>query len=299
MTIPHEIRANNSRLLYLVSDWLNKHEDLIDAAEVAELSEACGVDAAYAYALLLAAAYGFEVDENPAHRRFFEGWLLPMLSEQPLAPYVEDAYYQSIKIPTERRGSWQLRTQLIQPCQPFVCNDMLRLDDGRVLPQIGFFTAPFPYPAVLEDDREWMTLMPNETISTLPAVAEASGRVLTYGLGLGYFSFMAANKPDVASVTVVERDPQVIALFRKYILPQFPQPQKIRIIEADAFEFAAAEMPKGEYDFVFADIWHDVGDGLPLYRPFKELEPLSPHTRYMYWIEPTMLCYEDDSLWAE
>ena len=36
-----------------------------------------------------------------------------------------------------------------------------------------------------------------------------------------------------------------------------------------------------------------------LYRRFKELEPLSHATRYMYWIEPTMLCYEDDSLWAE
>ena len=86
------------------------------------------------------------------------------------------------------------------PYEPFVCRDFKVLPDGRMLPQIAFFTEKYPFPAVLENGREWMTLQPNEMVTTWPAIAKAKGRVLTFGMGLGYFTYHAAEKPEVESV---------------------------------------------------------------------------------------------------
>ena len=43
------------------------------------------------------------------------------------------------------------------------------------------------------------------------------------------------------------------------------------------------------FDTVFTDLWHDAGDGLPLYRRMKALEVPGP--RYFYWIEKTVRAY--------
>jgi len=92
-------------------------------------------------------------------------------------------------------------------------------------------------------------------------------------------------KSEVDSVTVVEKSPDVIRLFKKHILPQFPNSDKIRMIEADAFEYAEEVMPNECYDLAFVDTWRDASDGVPMYERMKALEKLSPNTEFMYWIE--------------
>lgn len=111
--------------------------------------------------------------------------------------------------------------------------------------------------------------------------------MLTFGLGLGYYAFHCLLKPDVRRVTVVERDPDIISLFRALLLPHFPRPDALEIIQADAFDFAPKHLPA--YDVVFTDLWHDVSDGLPLYQRMKALEV--PGVKYLYWIEQTLRCY--------
>ena len=66
---------------------------------------------------------------------------------------------------------------------------------------------------------------------------------------------------------------------------------KIRVIEDDAFRYAREVLPGEKCDFVFADIWRDVSDGLPCYLRFRALEHLTPHTVWRYWIEPSMLSH--------
>ena len=68
----------------------------------------------------------------------------------------------------------------------------------------------------------------------------------------------------------------VIHLFKQYVLPQFNNARKIKIIKADAFEFARKHMPKGNYDFVFTDLWHDVSDGIDMYLKMKQYESIVP-----------------------
>ena len=99
------------------------------------------------------------------------------------------------------------------------------------------------------------------------------------------------------SVTIVERSPEVIELFKTLLLPQFPHKDKIRVICSDAFAYWEQEMPREGYDFVFADIWHDVGDGKELYLKMRSMEHLSPQTEYTYWLEDTIRCYLAHELW--
>ena len=295
--VDREIRQNNTRLLYLLAHWLNKAPTIIQGQEVEELANSTGLSLAEAYGLLLAGVYDLDIYENPADKAFWQGWLKPMLKEEAIAAYTADPYYRQIRFPEQKRGDWLFRSQELPAYHPFVRQDMQVLRDGRVLPQVGFFPESFSYPAVLEQGREWMTLLPNETMSTLPYVEKAFGAVLTYGLGLGYFPFMTSLKPEVTSVTVVERSSTVISLFQEFLLPQFPAKEKIRLIQADALAFGEQEVKPGKFDYIFADIWHDVGDGLPLYAKFKALEKKAPDSQFGYWLQPSMDLYLADEYW--
>ena len=82
---------------------------------------------------------------------------------------------------------------------------------------LGFFTERFDFPAVLENGNEWMTLTPVDMDTCVEAIEKSRGKVVTFGLGLGYFAYMAAMKENVESVTVVELSDDVIRLFKKHI----------------------------------------------------------------------------------
>lgn len=292
---PETIRTYNDGVVRMMSILLNIAADSLDAGMVDEISRECGVSRAYAYAECLAAVCG--LDSSGRDRDLFRHYFLPMINELDPADFENDPYYQNIRIKPGKSGKWEYRQMKLAPCEAFVCNDFLVTKDNRMIPQIGFFMREFAFPGVLENGREWMTLMPNETVTTKPAVAQAHGRVLTFGLGLGYFAYMAARKPEVESVTVVDLSADAISLFEQNLLPQMECRDKIKVVHADAFDFAEAHYPRGEFDFVFADIWHDVSDGKDLYLRFKSMEKLAPDMEYSYWLEESIKCYLDDALW--
>ena len=64
-----------------------------------------------------------------------------------------------------------------------------------------------------------------------------------------------------------------------------PNRHKIKIVNADAFEYAEGVMPLEKFDLAFVDTWRDASDGAPMYEKMKALESLSPDTKFMYWIE--------------
>lgn len=293
--IPAEtVRRYNNQLVHLFSLYLNLMPDAIDADMVEELSKSCHISRAESYAQYLAALAGF--DTSGRDRIFFEYWLKPAVYELDPGDYTGDAYFRNIKIKEQTRGKWKLTTGTLRPLEAFVFRDFLVTGDRRMIPQVGFFNEAYSFPAVLEDGREWMTLQPNEMTTTAPAVRAAHGRVLTFGLGLGYFAYHASEKENVESVTVVDISADVIDLFESQILPQFPHREKIRLVCEDAFSFADSKLA-GNFDFVFADIWHDAGDGKELYLRMKEYEKKCPGTEFTYWLEDTIRCYLDKDLW--
>lgn len=291
---PNTVRVYNTRLAQLHSLYMNLSARALDAKTVEGLAKDCDIPLAEAFAHCLAAY--FDLDAAGEDRLFFRHWLLPSIEEQSPALYTEDAYFKNIKIPENVRGKWALKQEFLAPYEPFVCRDFKVLPDGRMLPQIAFFKEKYSFPAVLENGREWMTLQPNEMVTTWPAIGEARGRVLTFGMGLGYFAYHAAEKPEVESATVVDLSADVLELFRTHILPQFPNKEKIKLVQKDAYAFAEEDMA-GNFDFVFADIWHDVGDGREPYLKMKQYEQRFPDIRFSFWLEDTIKCYLNEDLW--
>ncbi len=281
----------NQRLFKVLSIYLNLAPDYIDRSMIEEITCGNADGEEFAFANLAATACGLDIYENTDDKAFFRSHFLPCFKKLDVTPYLQDAYYQNIKFPDGCKGKWTFETRLCKAYEAFVYDDPRVHDDGRIIPCIGFFDVDYPFPAVLENGREWMTLMPNETNTTQYAIERSKGKVLTYGLGLGYFTYMASLKDDVEFVTVVERSRDVIDLFKQYILPQFEYPEKIKIVESDAFDFAEKQMKEGGYSTVFTDIWHDPSDGCDLYLRMKTYEHLLPDAEFIYWVEDTLKLY--------
>lgn len=289
--VADSIESLNYKVLVMLSKYLNNAPDFIQKEIVDEIVAQCHVTSEYAFTVLLAAACGLNTDENRQDAQIFNQYFIPIVHQLDRLEYYRNPYYKDIKIPDIKIGRSELKNISYKPYEAFVFNDLVRLEDGKVIPKIGFFKDEFTYPAILEDERIWMTITPNEIETMKEPVGKANGNVLTYGLGLGYYTYMVSEKSDVSTVTVVEQNEDVINIFKSYILPQFKYKDKIRIIKDDAFRYAKEQMPIKNFDFVFTDLWHDVCDGTDMYLKMKEYEKFCPDTKFAYWIEKSILCY--------
>ncbi len=291
-------RKTNFRFTSLLSRYLNLFSDGIKYEYIKELTEETGVSAEEAFCAALSVILGLDT-QNEQDRLIIRKYLPGSVKCLDSFYYRSNPYYRSIAFNDVKQNEWELKQLSLAPYEAFVYNDPLLLPDYTELPRIGFFRESFSFPAVLQNGREWMTLMPNETATLENSVKNCFGNVVTYGLGLGYFPFMASAKENIKSVTVVEKDKNVIALFTKNILPLFPNKDKIKVICEDAFLHAQKVLPKTDCDYVLADIWHDAGDGLPLYLRFRKIAHLAPCIKWEYWLEETMMSYMRWPLFGE
>lgn len=290
------IQEGNARIMQLAAIILKADQPIYSLEEINAFSKDFELSLSEGYAFLLAASLGMELDSDVGDKELFEHWLKPSIRLSDPIEYRNDPYYKAIPFKGETVGLWCYGSEKILPAELFVEGDMILAESGRVLPRLSFFKEEYSFPAVFENGRDWMSLAPNETVTMKQPIANAYGRVLTYGLGLGYYAFMAARKKEVVSVTVVERDPDAISLFKANILPYFEHPEKISVICGDALEYASLLKPR-MYDYVFADIWRDAGDGIELYQALKSFEKKAPGTVFSYWIEESMDLYLDRTLW--
>lgn len=284
----------NDRLLILLSRYLNENPMKINLRMVMNLKDSCELTDKEAVAILLAIELGIDFDENEEDRFLYENYFEEMIHELNPEVYKQDPYYVNISIPNKKIGAWELKEESYAPYELFVMADMDKKKDGRIIPQLGFFKERFVFPVVLQANREWMLITPNEIETMKEAISHASGNVLTSGLGLGYFAYMCSEKENVQSITIVEKDEEVISLFESVILNQFPHREKIKIIQDDLFYYLKTTAHLNQIHYVFWDLWHDVQDGLPMYRRLKEIEKQFSEVRFEYWIEKTILCYLED-----
>lgn len=275
----------------LFSALLNERARFFSPEEVISFAKDCGFSEEDAFRTLVAAACGLESDRDPRHRLIKDHYFDASFRPLPAAPYRQDPFYQTVKLPEKKMGNWELTHQTYAPYEIFCYDDPHLTPEGREIPPIGYFTEDFSYPAVLEDGRLWMAITPNEVETMRRDIAAAHGKIAVFGLGLGYYAFMTAQMESVSSITVIERDENVIALFREYLLPQFLCREKIRVVRADAYDYLQNGMPKEQYDFAYVDIWHDVLDGTPLYLRARQMERFSPRTEFTYWVERSMLIW--------
>ena len=283
------VMLQNDLIAYAYSHYLNEMPRLLSPEMVSDLARDCDIDEHAAFLSLFAAACGLEPDTNEKHRLLEREYILSGVRLLDPTVYESDSYYRTVKFSNQSLGGWEMKQSFYAPFEPFVRNHPQITKNLREIPQIGYFNREFHFPAILENGVEWMTVTPNEIETMRKPIQKSHGNVLTLGLGLGYFAFSAAEKEAVKSVTVVERDPNVIALFQKHILPQFPNADKIQIVEVDALIYLKDDPHVPDFDYIFADLWHDQSDGLPLYLQLSRTARDRRLCSIDYWIEPTLL----------
>ncbi|AGA92231.1 hypothetical protein Thimo_3575 [Thioflavicoccus mobilis 8321] len=105
----------------------------------------------------------------------------------------------------------------------------------------------------------WMSMAPYELQSQELGCRYAYGHTVVMGLGMGWIAINAALNPTVEKVTVIERDPYVIALVKESgVLERAPVEagRKIAVVQADALEWTPTE----KVDFLYADIWLHIAE---------------------------------------
>ncbi len=279
-----ETFKRNFKITELYAEYLTRYPEIITEDMINALTEDGETSKEEAIVALLSEIFALDF-ANVEDRRLIMDYLTPSVRILDTKKYENDPYYKNIKLSDLSLGSWEIKNEKYSPYQAVICDDMMLHDDFREVPPLGFFTEEFHFPAILEGGNEWMTLTPVDLDTCSEAIEISHGRVVTFGLGLGYFAYMASEKSNVESVTVVELSADVIKLFTQHILPQMPNRDKIRIVNSDAFEYAEKIMPNENFDVAFVDTWRDASDGTPMYKRMKRLEHLSPKTTFLYWIE--------------
>lgn len=150
-----------------------------------------------------------------------------------------------VDIPEGVSGGWRIAKFTVEPS---VASFRLALA-GRDCPPGEYTRLSGPGEGCFMSDTpaEW------RDVSWL--IAGAVGDVLISGLGLGMVVKGLLARDRVTSVTVIEKEADVI----KLVAPSYADP-RVRIIEADAFTWK----PDRKFDLAWHDIWPNIcADNLP------------------------------------
>lgn len=99
----------------------------------------------------------------------------------------------------------------------------------------------------------WMSLTPMEIQSAFLVAHVATGKVITAGLGLGYFTLKVAAKPTVTEVVVYEREQELVDWF-KHEFKNRPGFDKVKFVVGDARKTFKGQTA----DYAFVDIYPDM-----------------------------------------
>ena len=203
--------------------------------------------------------------------------------------YIRNPYTSHIRFDDLSQTAFKYTQETIQAHELFSVSSILEDENRELNDWMRLRAMDEPYQATFlwQDDEVWMLDAPSEMNTIEPYAKKAKGKVLTFGLGIGFYVYMALLNDDVESVTIVERSPEVIQLFNTVLRPQFPQNKEIVIIQGDAFDYFN-EDTLNQYDSVFVDIWQSNEDGLEMIeRLLEQYNP--PFEQVDFWIESSCM----------
>ena len=225
--------------------------------------------------------------DNEEELFFFEKYFAGLLKKLDENDYLNDRYAKRIKGLHFKKDKYELKNLTLKSGRLIPFDDIEIKEDYLERSNIGYFTKDFIYPALMENKTVWMSLDPNEITTMKPYIDKMHGDVLIFGLGMGYFPYMVSFNKDVKSITIIEKDKQIIDIFNQFIKPRLDNPIPFKIINDDAFNYLN-NIKVDSVDTLFMDIWHNPEDGLPLYIKFLKIMHKWNKPSY-YWLEKSLL----------
>ncbi len=131
-------------------------------------------------------------------------------------------------------------------------------------------------------DSVWMSDTPMEYETNQRPIDEALGDVLECGLGIGLFTYYASKKRLVKSITIIEKEQDVIDL----VYPKIKN-EKTKMIKQDAVEYLMKT--KQKYDLIHVDLWADIVH-------YKEMQPIINIAKKKLKPNGIVICWLDEFL---
>lgn len=226
-------------------------------------------------------------EENDDNKSILEETIRKKLKELNISELKSNPYYKAIKFKPFKENNYSLEYYSYKPYECFSYNDIEVSKDFLEIQSVGYYSKKINFPVLTFKNEVWMSITPNEIITMQRSIDEAFGDVLVFGLGLGYYPFMISLKDNINHIVIIEKDQNIIKIFKENIFPSFPFKEKISIVQSDAFDFILHN--KRKFDYSFIDLWHSPNDGLPLYLRFKSLEKQCMTFKCFYWLERSII----------
>jgi len=136
-----------------------------------------------------------------------------------------------------------------------------------------------------ENNIEWMMAVPSESKTNDPYALKAKGKTITFGLGIGYFIYMAMLNRNVKEITVIEKSKEVINIFNR-IRKYFPNNIPLNIINGDAYDYFNESYLR-QFDYIYVDIYQNNNDGLLIMEKLLSIYN-PPIDKCDFWIESSI-----------
>ena len=279
----NNIQNDNLIMINALIDYLKTMPDQIDGKTLDNVKSS-GVSELYAYASLLNSYMG--LDEE-----FIDRYLMNMLSKDNINKYLNDPFYQKMIIEKKTVGRLNIDYSFIEEYELFAMDEIDKYLDGRIYPQIGFFDDYLKCLTIYDRDKVLYKFNPLVVNACIIPLDQINGKVACFGLGNGYFAYMAHLKDEVSEVIIYESDEDLIELFNKCMLDKFDYPDKVKIIKEDPYLFLKNKTSKLHVNYAFINSWPDLRSGVKDYPKFKKLEAIRPKIKYLYYLEQSILAY--------
>ena len=162
-----------------------------------------------------------------------------------MKPAYQPALYRSpINLPERSSGKISVRHRIVKEKTPII--GMRQAYTRGVSPLTVKLTAPLKIHELTEGDGVWMTDLPEELnqIGQMIYEIQPRGRVLVGGLGLGIVARTLAALDQVLTVTVVEKNSDVIKLCAD---------ENFRVVHDDIKNFL--QTTNLQFDYFLLDTW--------------------------------------------
>jgi hypothetical protein len=199
----------------------------------------------------------------------------------------ENSFIKNIKIDKFTNGKYTLDKNNFVKGELFVHNKDY-IEDLFHIPSLGYCKSDFIYPCIRVENYLYYFVSPEVINKYEHMVSVSEGNILCLGLGIGYFPYMVSLKDNVDSITIVEKDPELIDLFTSQILPQFENKNKIKIIKADPLNYIH-KLKENDFNYCMVDISANPSESLKSYIYIKRLEKRLKNINFIYYDETRIL----------
>lgn len=253
---------NNLELLKRLRIFFNDNPRQVTLDMIKDV-ERMGVGEDYAYASLL--CNFLDLDDS-----FIDRYLVMMLKKEKVDKYINNPFYQKMNIAPTRVGRYDIDYHYIEDYELFKHDEIYEYFDGRLLPQIGYFDEALKCLSITTGERVVYQYNPYLVNALTLPIEEAKGSVYCFGLGIGYFAYMAHLKEDVKKVTIFEENKDLISLFNELILDKFDYKEKIKVVHASPLPYLKNKNNKISANYVFINCWKDLETGVREYPKYKK-----------------------------